>query len=84
MTYVKIQTKNSFIELNETVDFDFVELPYGAIGYRNNGSSESPEENLNKYWNFVDAVLINNHLSIDEYITLLTIIDNNVVYGFYN
>jgi len=79
---IKIIVGNNTITVSGTeVNFDFVELPYGAIGYRNNGTSTSSEDNLNLYWSFVDEVLSISNISTDEYVTLKSIEDSNNFYG---
>ena len=81
MTTITIQTTDNTLTIDYDVTFDLIELPYGAIGYRNNGSSESPEENLSLFWGFVDEALSAANISSDDYITLLNIIDNDNFYG---
>ena len=78
---ITILVKDNNITITQNIDFDPIELPYGAIGYRFNGSSNSPEENLELYWSFVDEVLNYSNIPEDEYITLKNIIINDVLYG---
>lgn len=81
---VKIIIKDSTITITTPINFDPVELPYGAVGYKNNGSSTSPIENLNEYWVFVDEVFQQSNLTNDDYITLKSIEINNNFYGISN
>jgi len=83
-TIIKIMTKDNTITVTEDINFSPIELPYGAIGYRFNGSSTSPIENLNQYWNFVDSVLTQSNISNDQYVTLKSISINNQFYGISN
>ena len=48
---IKILVTDNVITISNTaVSFNYDELPYGAIGYKNNGTSESSENNLNNYF----------------------------------
>lgn len=78
---VKIITKDNTITVTAPINFDPVELPYGAIGYDFNGSSSSPIENLNRYWGFVDEVFTESKISTDEYVTLKSIQIGENFYG---
>jgi hypothetical protein len=78
---INIIIKDNTITITYPIDFTCDELPYGSVGYRNNGSSRSSYENLNKYWNFVDEVLLQSNISSDDYITLKNIQYNDIFYG---
>ena len=82
---IKILVTDNVITISNTaVSFNYDELPYGAIGYKNNGTSESSENNLNNYWKFIDEILQHYNLTTDNYITLKSIeIDINF-YGISN
>ncbi len=78
---VKIVTKENTITVTAPINFDPVELPYGAVGYDFNGSSKSSLENLNRYWRFVDDVFKQSNISTDEYVTLKSVEINGNTYG---
>lgn len=78
---INIITTNNVITINETIDFDPVELPYGAKGYKFNGSSMSSKDNLDKYWFFVDQVFAQSQIDISEYVTLQNITIGENLYG---
>lgn len=49
-----------------------IEMPYGAIGYRFNGSSLASEYDLNIYWDTVDKIFLELGLNTDQYLTLIS------------
>lgn len=81
---VKIETFDELITVTQDIDFNPIELPYGLMGYKNNGSSESSEDNLSKYWIFVDRLLENKSIDANHYITLRNIEQNGMLYGLVN
>jgi hypothetical protein len=77
-------TDNVMTISNTAVYFNYDELPYGSIGYKNNGTSTATEENLNNYWKFVDEILQQSNLTKDDYVTLKSIQIDNDFYGISN
>ena len=80
---IKRLIKYNTIDVTDDINFDPVELPYSAIGYRFNGSSQSSQENLNLYWDFVDDILLQSNIPTDNYITLQNIVVDDKLYGTY-
>ena len=78
---IKILTTTEIINTTGTVDFTFIELPYGARGYRFNGSSSATEENLQAYWQFVDEIFNAANIETSMYVSLINIIADGVIYG---
>lgn len=78
---IKIQTTTEIINTTGTVDFTFIELPYGAKGYRFDGSSMATEENLQAYWQFVDEIFNAANIETSTYVSLINIIADGVIYG---
>lgn len=78
---INIITINSTITVTRPIDFSPVELPYGCKGYRFNGSSTATLDNLNKYWNFVDAIFLEAGIATSEYLTLKDLTYDGVFYG---
>jgi len=73
MFNIQILTTNGILSETATIDFTLTEMPYGAKGYRFNGSSQADSEELNKYWKFVDQLFEKHNISTTDYITLITI-----------
>ena len=69
------------INTTGTVDFTFIELPYGAKGYRFDGTSTATEENLLAYWQFVDEIFNAANIETSTYVSLINIIADGVIYG---
>jgi len=78
---IKIQTTTEMINTTGTVDFTFIELPYGAKGYRFDGSSTATEENLLAYWQFVDEIFNAANIQTSDYVSLINIIADGIIYG---
>jgi hypothetical protein len=78
---IKIQTTTEMINTTGTVDFTFIELPYGAKGYRFDGTSTATEENLLAYWQFVDEIFNAANIQTSDYVSLINIIADGVIYG---
>jgi hypothetical protein len=78
---IKIQTTTEMINTTGTVDFTFIELPYGAKGYRFDGTSTATEENLLAYWQFVDEIFNAASIETSDYVSLINIIADGVIYG---
>ena len=76
-----IAGNNTITVSNTTINFSCVEMPYGAQGYRNNGSSTAEETDLNNYWTFVDIVLQQSNLQHTDYVTLKSIQTDTHFYG---
>jgi hypothetical protein len=74
---IVIETVNGPLTFDTPITFSPIELPYGGIGFRVNGSSTADENDLEKYWIFVESKLI----STSDYITLKNITYDNVFYG---
>lgn len=71
---LKIKLKNgSILEYYSEHPMTTVEMPYMCLGYRFNGSSAADEEDLNRYWELVDKVLLLNGVDKEEYKTLVSI-----------
>lgn len=83
MTTIKIEIKDNTITVDEPIIFNPIELPYGAVGYRNNGTSTSPIENLDAYWSFVDELLSTINVPSSDYITLKNITIDGNFYGIF-
>lgn len=71
-----IKTKlGTLVEYTTEETLDKVEMPYMCVGYGFNGSSMASQENLEKYWNLVDKILLENNLTHDDYQTLVEIVE---------
>jgi hypothetical protein len=78
---IKIQTTTEMINTTGTVDFTFIELPYGAKGHRFDGTSTATEENLLAYWQFVDEIFNAANIQTSDYVSLINIIADGIIYG---
>jgi hypothetical protein len=78
---IKILTTSAIINATGIANFTFPELPYGAKEYRFNGSSTATEENLQSYWQFVDAIFNNFNIDTSTYVSLINITADGVTYG---
>ena len=77
MAKIQIQLKNNnVLTIDGEINFTTVEMPYGAIGFRFNGSSHAHPEELDKYWSFLENVFAQNNINTEDYITLLSITEN--------
>lgn len=70
---IRILTTSDTILVIDSLSFDPTELPYGAYGYRFNGSSHSTAENLNAYWQYIDEIFLESEIETSQYVTLLNI-----------
>lgn len=78
---ITILIKNDTVVVTENINFNPIELPYGCIGYRVNGSSQSSESDLNHYWSFVDSVFQRANIPTSDYVTLYNIVTSDIFYG---
>lgn len=76
MAKITIQTTDSVVNFDATIDFGLQELPYYAVGYKNNGTSMANVDNLDKYWAMIDDFFATVGIDIESYVTLLSIEDN--------
>lgn len=71
---IKIRLKNdSILEYSTEESITTIEMPYMCLGYGFNGSSSADEEDLKKYWELVDKILLINGINKEEYKTLESI-----------
>lgn len=79
---IKIIIENNTITITGTpIDFEPVEMPYGCLGYGMNGSSKAKASELEKYWIFVDELLLQLNLDKSRYVTLKSIQTQDSFYG---
>jgi hypothetical protein len=71
---ITIELTSGTVNSAETIDFSLIEMPYGAKGYRFNGSSTASETDLGKYWDLVDQLLTQNGATSDNYVTLVSLV----------
>lgn len=64
---------NEIIEYYTNQIIQTEQMPYMAIGYGFNGSSEATTENLDAYWSIVDQIFQELELDTTDYYTLLSI-----------
>jgi hypothetical protein len=82
MATIIIRTIESKIEFETVINFDPTDMPYMCmLGYRMNCTSNSNPIELEKYWNIIDDFFVDNNLETSNYITLETIIYDDMRFG---
>jgi hypothetical protein len=74
---ITIETIDGLLTFETPITFSPVELPYGAIGFGNNGSSMAEPSSLTAYWTLIKSKLT----SPSEYIMLKNITYDGTFYG---
>jgi hypothetical protein len=63
-------------------DINFSAAPFGVVPYRLNGSCELNEETVTKFWDVIDLVLTQNHISSTEFIRAIRAVQpDGTIYG---
>jgi hypothetical protein len=78
MNYIfHVRTKTTTLIAEIETDLDLTDAPFLVQGFRFPSSSTYTESELEQFWDIVDAIIIDNNLPIDDFVTVLRAIDEN-------
>jgi hypothetical protein len=78
MNYIfHVRTKTTTLIAEIETDLDLTDAPFLVQGFRSLCSSTYTESELEQFWDTVDAIMTDNNLPIDDFVTVLRAIDEN-------
>lgn len=81
MATIVIELTDQTIAINQDLGIDMTHLPYGAVGYRFNGSSEASPDILTAYWDFIDQYFAEHNIPKEKYKTITRSAAGSSIYG---